>query len=126
MEEKTYYQPGTDIPERRQHPEFGVSEDRAHLLIRGAIDSSLRFHEKEMLRQMDSRFTQLEGLIKSAFPDGDPDGHRRAHEAEIESANGWGQLKADLLSKIMTGGAWAGVVWIWFVVMEAIKQEVKK
>ena len=126
MAEKTYYQPGTDIPERRKHPEFGVSEDRAHLLIREAIDSSLRFHEKEMLRQMDSRFTQLEGLIKSAFPDGDPDGHRRAHEAEIESANGWGKLKADLLSKIMTGGVWAGVVWLGVIVTEAMKQEVKK
>lgn len=126
MTEKTYYQPGPEDAERRRHPEFGISEDRAQLLIRGAIDASLRLHEREMIEQIDSRFAQLTDMFRAAFPDGDPYSHRRAHEAAIASANGWTKLKADLLSKIMTGGVWAGLVWLGLVVVEAIKQEVKK
>lgn len=126
MSERTYFQPGVEMSERRNHPEFGISEDRARLLIRGAIDASLREHERQILVQIDSRFGELTEMIKSAFPDGDPHGHRRAHEQEIKDAAGWSRLKADLLSKILTGGVWAGVVWIMFAIIEAIKQEIKK
>lgn len=124
--ERTYYQPGVEVDERRRHPEFGISEDRARLLISGAIDASLREHERQMVKLIDSRFGDLTETIKSAFPDGDPHGHRRAHEQEIRDAAGWARLKSDLISKVMTGGVWAGVVWLGFVVVEAIKQEIKK
>ena len=125
-ESRTYYQPGADIGERRQHPEFGISEDRARLLIRGAIDASLREHERQLLVSLDSRFGDLSEMIKSAFPDGDPHGHRRAHEQEIRDAAGWSKLKADLLSKVLTGGVWAGVVWLAFITIDAVKQEFRK
>lgn len=124
--ERTYFQPGSDLEERRHHPEFGISEDRARLLIRGAMDASLRAHEAQIVSQIDSRFGELSDMIKSAFPDGDPHGHRRAHEQEIREAAGWSKLKADLLSKVLTGGVWAGVVWLVFIIIEAVKQEIKK
>lgn len=126
MDERTYYQPGEEIAHRRSHPEFGISEDRARLLIRGAMDASLRAHEAQIVSQIDSRFGELSDMIKSAFPDGDPHGHRRAHEQEIREAAGWSKLKADLLSKVLTGGVWAGVVWLVFIIIEAVKQEIKK
>lgn len=125
MPDRTYYQPG-DIGERRVSPEFGISEDRARLLIRGALDASLAQHERQLIGQLDSRFLELSEMIKSAFPDGDPHGHRRAHEQEIREAAGWSKLKADLLSKVLTGGVWAGVVWLVFIIIEAVKQEIKK
>lgn len=126
MSQKTYYQPGTDGAERRSHPEFGISEDRAQLLIRGAIEASLRAHESEIVRQMDSRFAELTDLVRSAFPEGDPLGHRRSHEREIEAAKGWEKLKADMLAKVLTGGVWAAIAWLALITFEAIKQEVKK
>ena len=125
MGDRTYYQPG-DVPERRAHPEFGVSEDRAQLLISKAINASMREHERVIMKELDSRFGELSDMIKSAFPEGDPHGHRRAHEQEIRDAAGWSKLKADLLSKVLTGGVWAGVVWLVFIVVEAVKQEIKK
>lgn len=126
MDDRTYYQQGEEIGPRRPHPEFGISEDRARLLIRGAMDASLRAHEAQIVSQIDSRFGELSEMIKSAFPDGDPHGHRRAHEQEIRDAAGWSKLKADLLSKVLTGGVWAGVVWLVFIIIEAVKQEIKK
>lgn len=125
-EHRTYYQPAPDVGERRAHPEFGISEDRAKLLIRGAIDASLREHERQLLVNLDSRFGELSEMIKSAFPGGDPHGHRLAHEHEIQNAAGWSKLKADLIGKIMTGGVWAGLVWLLFVAFEALKQEIKR
>lgn len=123
--ERKYYQPG-EIPDRRSHPEFGISEDRAQLLISKAIDASMREHEKVVMRELDSRFSELSDMIKSAFPEGDPHGHRRSHEQEIREAAGWSKLKADLVSKVMTGGIWGGLVWLAFAVVEAIKQEIKR
>ena len=124
--DRTYYQPGIDVEERRMHPEFGISEDRARLLIRSSIDASLREHERQLLIMIDSKFSDLTETIKSAFPDGDPHGHRRAHEQEIRDAAGWSKLKADLLYMVLTGGVWAGAVWLGFVIVEAIKEWVKK
>ena len=130
MSDRAYYQSSDEaeavaVPVRK-HPEFGISEDRARLLIRDAIDASLRKHEREILEQIDSRFGELMGMIKSAFPEGDPHGHRRAHEQEIQAAAGWSKLKSDLISKVLTGGVWAGAAWLAFITIEAIKQEFRK
>lgn len=125
MDDRTYFQAGV-MDERRAHPEFGISEDRARLLIRGAIDASLREHERQLLVNLDSRFAELSAMIKSAFPDGDPHGHRLSHEREIRDAAGWEKLKSELMSKLLTGGVWAGVAWLLFVAFEAIKQEIKR
>ena len=106
--------------------QFGISEDRAQLLIARAIESALKTHENEILQEMDSRFSQLEALFKSAFPDGDPDGHRRAHESEIKSAAGWQKIKTELISKVITAGAWGAIAWLFLVTIEAIKSEFRK
>lgn len=48
----------------------------------------------------------LERVVKQGFPDGDPDGHRRYHEAEIkaaeERAKFWAQMRIE-------GAKWAGL-----------------
>lgn len=48
--------------------------------------------------------------MKSAFPNGDLDGHRRAHEAMIKAAEAqerfWQDVKLDFVKK----GVWAGLV----------------
>lgn len=119
-----YQEPPTQ--DRRQHPEFGISEDRAQLLIARTLETSLAAHEREILHQMDSRFSQLEALFKSAFPDGDPDGHRRAHESEIKSAAGWQKIKTELISRVITAGAWGAIAWLFLVTIEAIKSEFRK
>lgn len=125
MDDRTYFQAGV-MDERRAHPEFGISEDRARLLIRGALDASLREHERQLMAGLDSRFAELSAMIKSAFPEGDPHGHRLSHEREIRDAAGWEKLKSELMSKLLTGGVWAGVAWLLFVAFEAIKQEIKR
>ena len=45
--------------------------------------SSDRFQQ-----HMDERFDALEKLIKSGFPDGNPEEHRKVHERYIKGAKG--------------------------------------
>lgn len=85
-----------------------ITEDRVRLMVAEALEA----HEDKLTAHMDQRFSELQALIKSAFPDGDPHGHRMAHEAQIEQAQGWKKLKAEVVSKFLTGGLWAAGIWM--------------
>jgi hypothetical protein len=64
-----------------------------------ALDAKLTDHIREEM-----------SLIGAAFPDGDADGHRRAHEAMIQSAKAqqkfWEDLRLDLAKK----GVWSVLI----------------
>ncbi len=71
--------------------------------------------QKEMLKMMD-KFDDMHNehtvgfaMLLKAFPGGDTDGHRRAHDAMIESIIVKNQLRAHLLEKGLGGLIWAGI-----------------
>lgn len=92
-------------------PTRGVSEDRVELMIERAVGSALEEHESKMVGHMEQQYVQIKALISSAFPGGDPHGHRMAHEAQIRQADGWQKLKSEVVSKFITGGLWAAAGW---------------
>lgn len=88
-----------------------MSEDRVELLIERAVSEALEDHEAKMVRHMDQNFHRLETMFASAFPGGDPAGHRMAHETQIKQAVGWEKLKSEVVSKFLTGGLWMAAGW---------------
>ncbi|MFN4063432.1 MAG: hypothetical protein ACK4JA_04495 [Parazoarcus communis] len=51
----------------------------------------------------------LRALLTSAFPGGDPDGHRRAHEEAIAFFRDWNLLMKEIRNKTLVGLVW-GVI----------------
>ena len=83
------------------------SEERVRLLIVEALDQ----HEKAMRQHLDERFAALEKAFTGAFPNNDPHGHRIAHEEAIRHAGDRQKFKAEVTTKMFTGGIWAAIVW---------------
>ena len=81
--------------------------------------------EHRITARVDARFAELKTLITSAFPDGDPHGHRMAHESLIEADKRWSKLKFGVFEKVAGGGALAVLVFlshkIWEYAQKAIK-----
>lgn len=107
-------------------PDRTLSEDRVRLMIERAVSDSLDRHEQKMLKHIDTRFVQLHDTFTSAFPGGDPHGHRMAHEKAIRDADGWNKIKGDLISKFMTSGLWIAGAYLVVVVWQAFKDSVNK
>lgn len=63
-----------------------------------------------ILAHIDKRFDEVVALLRSAFPNGDIDGHRRTHEGEIKTAEKWSKIWQSVLESTLKMGVWAGVV----------------
>jgi hypothetical protein len=98
-----------------------VNEDRVRLMIAEAINSALLQHETKIMQHLDSGFDRLTQSFASAFPGGDPHGHRLAHEKAIRDASGWAKLKAEVIGRFLTAGLWAAAVFLAFAAWEAVK-----
>lgn len=98
-----------------------LTEDRVKVLINDALQS----HEARVLDRMDSGFDRLSQTFASAFPNGDPHGHRLAHEKAIRSATGWDKLKSEVVGKFLTLGLWAAAVFLAYTVWESVKTNIR-
>lgn len=124
--DRHFYQQGNGAPKPAPGQQTPLTEDRVRLLIERAITESLHRHENHLLKHFDTRFNNLHEALQSAFPGGDPHGHRLAHEKAIRDAEGWTKLKGELLSKLATSGIWAVAAWILYLVWNAIVESVQK
>lgn len=116
-------------PERRGPGSSGnkaLSEDRVRLLIQQSVADALQQQQDRILAAMDERFEDLSSTFKSAFPGGDPHGHRIAHEKAIESAGWWDRIKGDAISKTVTGSVWVFLACVAVAVWEHVKNEARK
>lgn len=110
-------------PERRQ---AALTEDRVALMIQEAVSKALTQHEQHLTTHMDRQFALLRQSFADAFPNGDPHGHRLAHERYIAKATWWEKAKGDAFSKLTAAGAWAIVAFLAVAAWEHIKNEAKK
>lgn len=110
-------------PERRT---AALTEDKVQLMIASALTTAMQAHEQKLIAHMDSQFASLRQTFASAFPDGDPHGHRAAHESAIREAAAWRRIKAEALSKALTGGIVVALGWLALAAWEAFKHEVRK
>ena len=69
--------------------------------------------ERRQLSHIETQLTEIKtcvASIKTAFPEGDVDGHRKYHEAKIRAAKAeeafWSDLRLDLAKK----GTWGLIV----------------
>jgi hypothetical protein len=115
--------PSYNGPERRTLP---LTEDRVRLMIEQSVEQAMETHEDKMTKVIKAEFTKLEDTIKSAFPGGDPHGHRMAHEKAIKDATRWDELKAEFVSKAFTTGMFAALAFVLLWVWEGFKESVKR
>lgn len=64
---------------------------------------------------------KVQALLASAFPDGDADGHRRAHEEAIDIARDVRDLMREVRNKTVVGVVWAVVGLVAISVWQYIK-----
>lgn len=101
-----------------------LTVDRVTAMVELAVDEAMAKHKSDMLQHMDAKFGQLDGLIKSAFPGGDPVGHRLAHESQIKTAEFWSRIKASLAEKLAFGIVSGGLLFLGLAAWEAFKVKV--
>ena len=68
-------------------------------------------HRSDRFQQhMDERFDALEKLIKSGFPDGDPEEHRKVHERRIKEAREREEVKLAVKKSLYSSGIWLAIL----------------
>ena len=97
-------------------------EDKVLLVLIREVLSNQHELDTKLSAHIDREETMLleatERLTKTAFPDGDPDGHRRAHEAWIKSqeqkAEFWEKMKTEVYKWGIIGvlGFLATAAWV--------------
>jgi hypothetical protein len=102
-----------------------VSEAQISLMIEEELERRLAKFEDKMLMHMDAKFAQLHKLITDGYPNGDPHGHRMAHEKMIREPTA-GRRSRARSSKFLTGGLWLAAGWLAFAMWQAFKSEVTK
>lgn len=105
--------------------ELCVTEDRVKLMIKEVVDQAVEEHERRLREHLDERFDTMQKLFASAFPGGDPHGHRIAHEKAIRDAEGWDKIKREAVSKIASAGVLVGLGWLANVAWTAFKDGLK-
>lgn len=86
----------------------------------------IQAYQAALRQHFDKRFDELEKMLRSAFPDGDLDGHRRAHQTVIAAAADRATLWKSVREKTISGSIWAGIVLLAAALWEYIKDQVKR
>jgi hypothetical protein len=112
--------------EGRERRTGQLTEDRVALMIQEAVADALKAHEQHLMLHMDRQFAELRRSFGDAFPNGDPHGHRVAHERIISNAGQWDALKRGIVEKVIGGGIWAAIGFALLAIWDAIKREVSR
>ncbi len=103
-----------------------LTEDKVSLMIEESVADALAKHESRMILHIDTKFGQLHKFIADAFPDGDPHGHRIAHEKQIKSADAWDKFRFGLFEHVAKGGALLVIGYVALALWDAFKAGVHK
>lgn len=109
-----------DAAERRT-----VSDDKISLMIEAAVMEAVMKHENKIMQHIDGHFTRTHELLIAAFPNGDPHGHRLAHEKDIRDAESWRKIKAEVVSKAATSGVLVALGWLVLLIWTGVKDSLK-
>ena len=77
-------------------------------------------------QHMDERFDALEKLIKSGFPDGNPEEHRKAHERRIKEAKEKEEVKLAVKKSLYSSGIWLALLTLVAALASYLGIEVRK
>lgn len=90
----------------------GIEDQAAAAVLRRILASQ---------RALISRFDAFEQRFSGAFPGGDSEGHKRAHEAMIADIQARRDLAKAVKEKTISGLIWAGIVALGAAVWQYIK-----
>jgi hypothetical protein len=79
----------------------------------------------DRLDDLESWRDDMEAKFKAAFPLGDHEGHRRAHEVMMEELHERRRLRQAVVEKSVAGLVWAIMVALGIAVWQYIKREIK-
>lgn len=81
----------------------------------------------DLLQQhMDDRFDQLEKLIKSGFPEGNPEEHRKVHEGYIKEAKEKEEVRLAVKKSLYSSGIWLFILTLLAALASYFGIEVRK
>ena len=84
-------------------------------------------HRSDGFQQhMDERFDALEKLIKSGFPNGDPEEHRKVHERHIKEAKEKEEVRLAVKKSLYSSGIWAAILFVLAALASYMGIEVKR
>lgn len=87
----------------------------------------LDLHQSDRFQQhMDERFDALEKLIKSGFPDGNPEEHRKAHERRIKEAKEKEEVRLAVKKSLYSSVIWLAILTILAALASYFGIEVRK
>ncbi|WZB76776.1 hypothetical protein WJ972_15535 [Achromobacter insuavis] len=79
-------------------------------------------NEMEALRR---EMLALSSAVKTAFPGGDFDGHRRYHELLIAREEQRQQIRREVITHLLKGSTWAALVGLLWMVLRHAKDYLK-
>ena len=94
------------------------------ILVEAAVRVAMEKHEDKAKQHLDSRFDELKAIMTSAFPEGDPVGHRQYHQKQIDYMNERMSLWKDIRSKSIIGILWLMLGFVGMAVLEYAKRKV--
>ena len=77
-------------------------------------------------KRMDERFDALEKLIKSGFPDGNPEEHRKVHERYIKDAKEREEVRLAVKKSLYSSGIWLAILTLLAALASFFGIEVRK
>ena len=84
-------------------------------------------HRSDGFQQhVDERFDALEKLIKSGFPEGNPEEHRKVHEGYIKEAKEREEVRMAVKKSLYSSGTWLAILTILAAVASYFGIEVRK
>lgn len=108
-----------DGVERRLMSPITLTELEQHIDER--IRLRLDEHAKTETDQINARFDKLEALLKSGFPGGDPEEHRRYHDEVIDFMRERRDLWKAIREKTITTLVWSGLLALGSAIYHYIK-----
>ena len=108
-----------DGVERRVTTHYTLAELEKHIDER--IKLRLDEHARTETDQLNTRFDKLEALLKSGFPGGDPEEHRRYHDEVIDFMRERRELWKAIREKTLTALLWSGLLTLGSAIYHFIK-----
>lgn len=104
----------------------GLSQDAK------AILAALHEMQADARRETDAKFETLQkemlavsASVKTGFPDGDYDGHRRYHELLIEREEQRRQIRREVITHLIKGSTWAALGGLLVMLLKNAKDYLK-
>lgn len=92
-------------------------------LVEEAVQDAMDKLEVKVKAHLDHRFDELKAIMLSAFPDGDPIGHKQYHQKQIDYMNERISLWKDIRSKSIIGTLWLLAGFIGMATLEYVKRK---